>query len=151
MTVKEFISSNQNTNVKWKVNGILIDDINTISDDIMNQTVSNWTVNQLEGVIVLTTSYRDSVEGIVIVTYMDTSLPPNTIALPDDVYSKCVDKTKWFIISRFPICYSDILSLSGFNVVSVQSKRCYLSSDIFIMMGLDVSGDIINLLNIRGK
>lgn len=151
MTVKEFISSNQNTNVKWKVNGILIDDINTISDDIMNQTVSNWTVNQLEGVIVLTTSYRDSVEGIVIVTYMDTSLPPNTIALPDDVYSKCVDKTKWFIISRFPICYSNILSLSGFNVVSVQSKRCYLSSDIFIMMGLDVSGDIINLLNIRGK
>lgn len=50
-TLKEFISSNGNRGVKWKINDRLFDTNEFIGEDLLRQWVSTWTVRQWDGII----------------------------------------------------------------------------------------------------
>jgi len=58
MNVKNFIEMNKNTSVKWKIDGRLFQEVYAIPDDLLNKYVSDWMVNQWEGIIEITTKYR---------------------------------------------------------------------------------------------
>jgi len=58
MNVRNFIEMNKNTSVKWKIDGRLFQEVYAIPDDLLNKYVSDWMVNQWEGIIEITTKYR---------------------------------------------------------------------------------------------
>ena len=58
MSVKNFIEMNKNTNVKWKIDGKLFQEVYAIPDNLLNKYVSNWMVNQWEGIIEITTEFN---------------------------------------------------------------------------------------------
>lgn len=58
VTVKDFILTNNNTNVKWKINGIMFFPIETIPYELLEKNVSYWTVNQWEGIIEIATGFH---------------------------------------------------------------------------------------------
>ena len=58
-TVKEFIITNKNSGVKWKIDRMLFDSKNFVPTDILDKYVFDWTVNQWEGIIEITTKYHE--------------------------------------------------------------------------------------------
>lgn len=57
-TVKEFILTNKNTNVKWKIDGMTFLQNESIPNDLLKKYVFDWTVNQMEGIIEITTEFH---------------------------------------------------------------------------------------------
>lgn len=57
-TVKEFVLSNKNNGVKWKIDGVLFSDKEYIPPYMMEKCVFDWLVNQWEGIIEITTEYH---------------------------------------------------------------------------------------------
>ena len=55
VTVRDFINSNGNTNVKWKIDGEIYHANKFVPDELFEKYVNDWTVNQWEGVIEITT------------------------------------------------------------------------------------------------
>ena len=55
MSVKEFIDSNYNKNVKWKINDVLFTKNKFIPNDILEKYIIQWKVNQGEGIIEIIT------------------------------------------------------------------------------------------------
>ena len=55
VNVKDFISANQNRNVKWKIDGTLFTPNKFVSDSLLKKYVVSWKVNQWEGIIEITT------------------------------------------------------------------------------------------------
>ena len=53
--VKEFILTNKNTGVKWRIDGMLFDEIKFVPKYVLEKYVFNWTVNQWEGIVEITT------------------------------------------------------------------------------------------------
>lgn len=59
VTVKEFILTNKNRNVKWKIDGMLFESKYVIPDNLFEKHVFDWTVNQKEGIIEIKTEYHE--------------------------------------------------------------------------------------------
>ena len=59
MKLKDFIFMNQNTNVIWEINDNTYNDINKIPESTLESCITNWFVEQLEGIIVVKTEYGD--------------------------------------------------------------------------------------------
>lgn len=59
VTVKEFILTNKNSNVKWKIDGNIFTNVGLIPNDLFEKHVFDWTVNQLEGIIEIKTEYHE--------------------------------------------------------------------------------------------
>lgn len=57
-TVKEFVFSNKNELVKWDIDGFRYLKKEYIPYDVLKKHVFDWTVNQWEGIIEITTEYR---------------------------------------------------------------------------------------------
>ena len=57
MLVRDFISSNRNTNVKWKIDRNMFLSGEDIPTDLLDSYVFSWTVNQWEGIIEIETKY----------------------------------------------------------------------------------------------
>ena len=55
MLIKNFILTNTNKNVVWVINGSTFTSIESISRELLNRYIDIWTVNQLEGKIIITT------------------------------------------------------------------------------------------------
>lgn len=54
--VREFILTNQNRGVKWKIDGTIFEDgYMFIPEYLLEKYVFDWTVNQWEGIIEITT------------------------------------------------------------------------------------------------
>lgn len=51
MKVKDFISTNKNSNVKWKINEEIFANYDSIPKYLLEKDILNWTVNQWEGII----------------------------------------------------------------------------------------------------
>ena len=62
-TLKEFISSNGNRGVKWKINDRLFDTNEFIGEDLLRQWVSTWTVRQWDGIIEVETEEPEVVSA----------------------------------------------------------------------------------------
>ena len=58
-TVKEFILTNKNRNVKWKIDCMLFESIYDIPDNLLEKHVFDWTVNKWEGIIEIKTEYHE--------------------------------------------------------------------------------------------
>ena len=58
-TVKQFILTNKNNGVKWKIDGMLFDNKDFIPTDLLEKYVFDWIVNQWEGVIEIVTEYHE--------------------------------------------------------------------------------------------
>ena len=56
--VREFILTNKNTGVKWNIDGEMFTDSNFIPKYLLEKYVFDWTVNQWEGIILITTEYN---------------------------------------------------------------------------------------------
>lgn len=56
--VKEFILTNKNTGVKWNIDGQMFTSNDSIPNYLLEKYVFDWTVNQWEGIILITTEYR---------------------------------------------------------------------------------------------
>lgn len=56
--VKEFILTNKNRGVKWKIEGEIFTDINSIPKYVFEKYVFDWTVNKWAGIIEITTEYH---------------------------------------------------------------------------------------------
>lgn len=56
--VREFIMTNKNTGVKWKIDGEMFTANKFVPEYLLEKYVFDWTVNQWEGIIEITTEYR---------------------------------------------------------------------------------------------
>ena len=55
MKLQHFILSNKNTNIKWKIDGVLYTNISDIPIKILEKHVYEWLINQWEGYIQIIT------------------------------------------------------------------------------------------------
>lgn len=56
--VRGFILTNQNTGVKWKIDGYSFNRVEDIPNDLLEKYVFSWTVNKAEGIIEILTEYH---------------------------------------------------------------------------------------------
>ena len=56
--VREFISTNRNSGVRWKIDGHLFNNLEYIPNDMLEKYVYSWMVNQVEGIIEISTEYH---------------------------------------------------------------------------------------------
>lgn len=56
--VREFIFTNKNNGVKWKIDGEMFVNKNFIPEYLFEKYVFDWTVNLWEGIIEITTEYH---------------------------------------------------------------------------------------------
>lgn len=56
--VREFILTNKNNGVKWKIDGEKFTSYFSIPEYLLEKYVFDWSVNQWEGIIEITTEYH---------------------------------------------------------------------------------------------
>lgn len=56
--VRGFIFTNKNSEVKWKIDECMFNDSDCIPNDLLDKYVFSWLVNQLEGIIEISTEYN---------------------------------------------------------------------------------------------
>jgi len=78
----------------------------------------------------------------------NSELSDKTIVLPKKIYSECIKKDQ-FIVVRYPVSNTNsILKLSSLNVLSWNKNYSEVSSDLAVSLGLEINGDILNIINI---
>lgn len=56
--VRGFILTNKNAGVKWKIDGYLFNSLEDVPNYLLEKYVFSWTVNQVEGIIEISTEYH---------------------------------------------------------------------------------------------
>lgn len=56
--VRGFILTNENVEVRWKIDGYSFNSIADIPNDLLEKYVFSWMVNQGDGIVEIFTEYR---------------------------------------------------------------------------------------------
>lgn len=87
--------------------------------------------------------------SIKLVAYQDINLPKRSMLVSSKVYS-IICKDNKPLLTRFPVIGTKSILDDDINIIEssiLNDEICGLSPDIFISIGCDVSGDIINVIS----
>ena len=129
-TLKEFISSNGNRGVKWKINDRLFDTNEFIGEDLLRQWVSTWTVRQWDGIIEVETEEPEVISANVEEEPAlnrnsnmyneiehDTIAVNNRIAYEEELFGrKLVNQIYTDFRDRYIICEHPLANSTRYNV-----------------------------------